>query len=112
MSLFDKDSTENHFRKAKEAASKVGEKSIELISDRRLADLVMLAASKQESVNEVLRERGSNYRVADIDIEMGLPPSVTFGIRRTGEDADPVVDHERAGPGEPVPGSPEEGETP
>ena len=85
MSLFDRDSPDSLFRRAREAASRVREKSIELVSDEKLADLVVRAAAKQESVNEALRKRGSRYRISNIDIEIGLPPSVSFRIRRLHE---------------------------
>jgi hypothetical protein len=43
------------------------------------------AVSKQEDVNKVLKEKGSNYRISDVEIEMGVPPKLIFGIRRKSE---------------------------
>ena len=68
--------------KAREITEKVKDKSFGLVSDELLADLIMLAVSKQEKVNEVLQARRSSYRISGIDIEIGVPPKVIFGIRK------------------------------
>ncbi len=80
MTIFDND--KNLFEKAKEAVSQVKEKTLEYISDEKFADLITKAVEKQEAVNNVLQERDSNYRISSIDLEMGLPPKIIFGIRR------------------------------
>jgi len=85
MSLFNKAKDSELFSKAKELAGKVKDKSLDLIGDETLADIIMAAASKQEEVNKVLKEKGSNYRISDIEIEMGVPPKLIFGIRRKSE---------------------------
>ena len=54
-------------------------------SDEVIADTIIKAVEKQEKVNAILQEKGSNYRVSDIELGMGIPPSVTFGVRRTEE---------------------------
>jgi hypothetical protein len=33
----------------------------------------------------LLQQKGSNYRVSDIELGMGIPPSVSFGVRRLSE---------------------------
>mgnify|MGYP001951080677 CR=1 FL=1 len=58
------------------------EKTDEFSSDEIIADTIIKAVAKQESVNALLEARGSNYRVGDIDLTMGIPPSVTFSVRR------------------------------
>ena len=73
MSLFDK---------AKELTEKVADKALEFSSDELIADTIVKAVEKQESVNAILKQRGANYRVSDIDLQMGIPPTVTFGVRR------------------------------
>ncbi len=80
MAIFDKD--KDLLGKAKEAASRLKDKSLELVSDEKFADLISKAVEKQEGVNDVLHQRGSNYRISSIDIEMGLPPKIIFGIKR------------------------------
>ena len=68
--------------KAIDVFTTVKEKSTEFASDEKLADLIVQAASKQEGVNRILKTRNSNYRIGDIGIEISIPPSIIFGIRR------------------------------
>lgn len=72
----------NILDKAKELSNKVVEKATEFSSDELIADTIIKAVEKQEKVNEVLQAKGCNYRVNDIDLQMGIPPTVVFGIRR------------------------------
>ena len=71
---------------AKDVFAAVKDKSTEFVSDEKLADLIVQAASKQEGVNKILKARNSNYRVGDIGIELSIPPSIIFGIRRISDD--------------------------
>ena len=71
--------------KAKELGDKVNESVTAFSSDEVIANTVIKAVEKQEKVNAILKEKGCNYRVADIDLGMGIPPSVTFGVRRVNE---------------------------
>ncbi len=71
--------------KAKEIGGKVSESVTSFSSDEVIADTIIKAVEKQEKVNAILQEKGSNYRVSDIELGMGIPPSVTFGVRRTEE---------------------------
>ncbi len=68
--------------KAKEISSKVSESVTDFSSDEVIANTIIKAVEKQEKVNRLLKEKGSNYRVSDIELEMGIPPTVSFGIRR------------------------------
>ena len=72
--------------KAKELSNKVAEKTVEFSSDQVIADTIIKATDKQEKVNAILKTRGSNYRVSSINLSMGIPPGVSFGIRRVKED--------------------------
>ncbi len=74
--------------KAKELSNKVAEKTVEFSSDQVIADTIIKATDKQEKVNAILKTRGSNYRVSSINLSMGIPPGVSFGIRRVKEDGD------------------------
>ncbi|MDH5553137.1 MAG: hypothetical protein OEX82_07385 [Nitrosomonas sp.] len=74
--------------KAKELTNKVAEKTVEFSSDEVIADTIIRAVNKQEKVNEILKERGSNYRVSSLNLSMGIPPGVSFGIRRVKEDSE------------------------
>lgn len=71
--------------KAKELSNKVAEKTVEFSSDEVIADTIIRAVDKQEKVNAILKERGSNYRVSSLNLSMGIPPGVSFGIRRVKE---------------------------
>lgn len=91
MSLFDKakeaadkakQAGQDAAEKAKDAAEKAKEKSMELMSDEKLAEAIMNALSKQEGINKVLEAKGSHYRVGELTIELGLPPSISFTITR------------------------------
>ncbi len=75
------------FDKAKELSVKVMDKTTEFSSDELIADTIMAAMKKQEKVNDILKQRGSNYRVNGVDLEMGIPPKVIFGVRRIEEES-------------------------
>jgi len=73
--------------KAKQISGKVTDSVTNFSSDEVIANTIIKAIEKQEKVNKLLQEKGSNYRVNDIDLGMSIPPTVTFGIRRINEDA-------------------------
>ncbi len=73
------------FDKAKALSGKMVDKTLEFSSDELIADTIILSMKKQEKVNEILRQRGSNYRVSGVDLEMGVPPKMIFGVRRIAE---------------------------
>jgi len=79
------------FDKAKEISSKVVDKTVEFSSDELIANTIMKAVEKQDKVNKILEEKGSNYRVNDIDLQMGIPPTVVFGIRKVSENSAKVT---------------------
>ena len=74
--------------RAKELKNKVADKTIEFSSDEVIAETIIRAVDKQEKVNAILRARGSNYRVSSLNLAMGIPPGVSFGIRRVKEDGE------------------------
>ena len=85
--------------KAKAMSDKVNESVTAFSSDEVIANTVIKAVGKQERVNAILKEKGCNYRVSDIDLSMGIPPSVTFGVRRVNEQEpnkpEPKIDTEQ-----------------
>ena len=85
MGILNKAKDSELLSKAKKMAGKLKDKPLDLIGDETLAEMIMAAVSKQEDVNKVLKEKGSNYRISDIEIEMGIPPKLIFGIRRKSE---------------------------
>ena len=64
--------------KAKELGDKVNESVTSFSSDETIANTVIKAVEKQEKVNEMLKEKGCNYRVSGMDLEMGIPPSYVW----------------------------------
>ena len=80
--IYTRDIVMSFLDKAKELSNKVSEKAADFSSDELIADTIIKAVEKQERVYKVLQEKGSSYRVNDIDLEMGIPPKVVFGIRR------------------------------
>lgn len=76
------------FDKAKELSGKVMDKTLEFSSDELIADTIIMSMKKQEKVNAILKQRGSNYRVTGVDLEMGVPPKIIFGVRRITEESD------------------------
>lgn len=74
--------------KAKELSNKVAEKTVEFSSDEVIADTIIKAVDKQEKVNVILKQRGSNYRVSSLNLSMSIPPAVSFGIRRVDDVGD------------------------
>ncbi len=77
--------------KAKELTDKVSESITEFSSDEVIANTIMKAVGKQEKVNALLKVKGSNYRVSDIELQMGIPPTVTFGVRRVNVNNDHLI---------------------
>ncbi len=81
--------------KAKALTDKVTESVAEFSSDEIIANSIIKAVNKQEKVNAILKEKGSNYRVSDIDLGMGIPPTISFGVRRVNENAeDNLIDND------------------
>ena len=76
------------FDKAKEIGGKVSNSVTAFSSDEVIANTIIKAVEKQEKVNTILKEKGSNYLICDIELGMGIPPSVTFGVRRMNESSE------------------------
>ncbi|MBW2369037.1 MAG: hypothetical protein JRH15_14250 [Deltaproteobacteria bacterium] len=93
MSIFDKTKegikqakNSEFFDTVKGSIGSISKKSLKLLSEEKLADLVIMAANKQEKVNKILKQRESNYRIGNIDIGVSLPPTIVFGIRRIADE--------------------------
>ena len=71
--------------KAKGLTDKISDSVTEFSSDEVIANAIMKAVEKQEKVNALLKEKGSNYRVSDIELQMAIPPTITFGVRRSSD---------------------------
>jgi len=73
--------------KAKALGDRVSDTVTSFSSDEAIANTIIKAVEKQEKVNAILQAKGCNYRVSDMDLGMGVPPSVTFGVRRITDDS-------------------------
>jgi hypothetical protein len=71
--------------KAKDLTGQAAEMAGDLGGDDLIANAIIRAVDKQERVNNLLEEKGSNYRVSGIDVEVGMPPKVVFGVTRESE---------------------------
>lgn len=72
--------------KLKDTANTVAEKFHDKeIGDEFLAKYIMKFTSKQEHINELLNAEGSDYRIGNIEIEIGIPPKVNFIIQKLGD---------------------------
>lgn len=71
--------------KAKGLAESVSGAVTQFDTDEAIANTIIKAVEKQEKVNAILKAKGSNYIIADIELGMGIPPSVTFGVRRVSD---------------------------
>lgn len=86
------------FDKAKETLAKTGSsarkithdvtekarnRTLEFLDDEKIASMVEAATKKQEKVNRILEERGSAYRLGELSLEIGIPPSISFVVKRT-----------------------------
>ena len=78
------------FDKAKELSGKVMDKTMQFSSDELIADTIIMSMKKQEKVNAILKDRGSNYRITGVDLEMGVPPKMVFGVRRISEESQDI----------------------
>lgn len=70
-------------------AAKRGKESlatlVEKIDPGVLADLIVKATAAQEKANIALRDKGSPYRIAEINITATIPPQIGFAVARMGD---------------------------
>jgi len=74
--------TQARARSALKKAKRGFTTALERIDPRILADVVVKATSLQEKANASLKERGSAYRIGQIQIGASFPPSIVFAIER------------------------------
>ena len=65
---------------------------LERIDPKILADVVVKATSLQERANASLQERGSVYRIGQIQIGAAIPPSIQFSIERVDDPDKKLLD--------------------
>ena len=66
--------------KAREISEQAVEKAGDLAGDDFMVNAIIRAVSKQDRVNELLKEKGSDYRISGIDVENSIPPKVSFSV--------------------------------
>ena len=52
------------------------------LGDDFFADFIIKQTGKQEHINEILASKGSNYRIGNIELEVGSPPKVVYAIEK------------------------------
>ena len=68
-------------------AKDVAETLIDKVQDKELgddffADFIIKQTTKQEHINEILESKGSNYRIGNVEIEVGIPPKAVYTIEK------------------------------
>ena len=66
--------------KAREISEQAVEKAGDLAGDDLMVNAILRAVNKQDRVNELLKEKGSDYRISGIDVENSIPPKVSFSV--------------------------------
>ena len=56
------------------------------LGDDFFADFIIKHTGKQEHINEILESEGSNYRIGNIELEVGFPPKVVYVIEKQSDD--------------------------
>jgi hypothetical protein len=68
--------------KAKELSAQAVEKAGDLAGDDLMVNAILRAIKKQDRVNELLKEKGSDYRISDIQVENNIPQKISFSVAR------------------------------
>ncbi len=68
--------------KAREISGQAVEKVGDLAGDDLIVNAIVRAVNKQDRVNEILKEKGSDYRISGIEVENSIPPKVSFSVGR------------------------------
>ncbi len=71
--------------KAREISGQAVEKVGDLAGDDLIVNAIVRAVNKQDRVNEILKEKGSDYRISGIEVENSIPPKVSFSVGRESE---------------------------
>jgi hypothetical protein len=79
---------------ARQAGSAAKRGLVNMVDPARLADLVIKATALQERANAALREKGSPYRIAEVQITATFPPQIGFSIARIGDNEEHLTGRE------------------
>ena len=66
--------------KAKELSVQAVEKAGDLGGDDLIANAIIRGVAKQKRLNELLKEKGCEYRISGLEVENNIPPKVTFSV--------------------------------
>ena len=64
--------------KAKELSEQAEEKIDDLVGDDLVVNAILRAANKQDRVNKLLKEKGSDYHIGGFEVENNIPPKINF----------------------------------
>ena len=53
-----------------------------VIAHKQGADATFERLSDRADINEILQEKGADYRISGLEVEMGIPPKVVFVIEK------------------------------
>ena len=71
--------------KAREISGQAVEKVGDLAGDDLIVNAIVRAVNKQDRVNVILKEKGSDYRISGIEVENSIPPKISFSVGRESE---------------------------
>ena len=63
-------------------SKKITEKAKNYSADELIADSIIKATKKKDKVNVILQEKGSQYRISHLELDIDFPPSVVFKISK------------------------------
>ena len=58
------------------------------LGDDFMANFIIKQTTKQEHINEILKSKGSKYRIGSVEVEVGIPPKAVYAIEKVSEDTD------------------------
>ncbi len=74
---------------------KITEKAKNYSADELVADSIIKAGKKKDKVNVILQQKGSDYRIKHIEMDIDFPPSVVFKISKIPKGSStPQLSHE------------------
>jgi hypothetical protein len=88
--------TQAKVRGSLESARRGARTMVERIDPGILAEVVIKATALQEKANARLRQKGSIYRIGELQVTASIPPGVSFTILRVDDPAEVAADEGRS----------------
>jgi hypothetical protein len=82
--------TQARVRGGLQIAGRSARTMVERIDPGILADVVIKATALQEKANARLRQKGSIYRIGELQVTASIPPGIAFSIVRVDDPHDPA----------------------